>query len=98
MPTERPDLHPASPGIDSPSRAQNERLFASTSSRSPAAVIFALAAGKAATGAAPGNPVLRAEGRDTLVDGCWPPRYWRALRLTTGPGRGPPDRLAAQKP
>jgi divalent metal cation (Fe/Co/Zn/Cd) transporter len=34
-----------------------------------AAVMFALAAGKARTGAALGNPVLRAEGRVTLVDG-----------------------------
>ena len=34
-----------------------------------AAVMFALAAGKAHTGAALGNPVLRTEGRVTLVDG-----------------------------
>jgi len=34
-----------------------------------AAVMFALAAGKARTGAALGNPVLRTEGRVTLVDG-----------------------------
>ena len=34
-----------------------------------AAVMFALAAGKANTGAALGNPVLRAEGRITIVDG-----------------------------
>ena len=34
-----------------------------------AAAMFALAAGKARTGAALGNPVLRAEGRVTLVDG-----------------------------
>jgi divalent metal cation (Fe/Co/Zn/Cd) transporter len=34
-----------------------------------AAVMFALAAGKARTGAALGNPVLRAEGRVTLIDG-----------------------------
>ena len=32
-------------------------------------VMFLLAAGKARTGAALGNPVLRAEGRVTLVDG-----------------------------
>ena len=43
-----------------------------------AAVMFALAAGKARTGAALGNPVLRTEGRVTLVDGSWPPRCWRA--------------------
>jgi divalent metal cation (Fe/Co/Zn/Cd) transporter len=34
-----------------------------------AGVMFALAAGKARTGAALGNPVLRTEGRVTLVDG-----------------------------
>lgn len=34
-----------------------------------AAVMFALAAGKASTGAALDNPVLRTEGRVTLVDG-----------------------------
>jgi divalent metal cation (Fe/Co/Zn/Cd) transporter len=34
-----------------------------------AAVMFALAAGKARTGQALGNPVLRTEGRVTLIDG-----------------------------
>jgi divalent metal cation (Fe/Co/Zn/Cd) transporter len=34
-----------------------------------AVVMFALAAGKARTGAALGNPVLRTEGRITLIDG-----------------------------
>jgi divalent metal cation (Fe/Co/Zn/Cd) transporter len=34
-----------------------------------AAVMFALAAGKARTGRALGNPVLRAEGRVTMIDG-----------------------------
>jgi divalent metal cation (Fe/Co/Zn/Cd) transporter len=34
-----------------------------------AGVMFALAAGKARTGAALGNPVLRTEGRVTLIDG-----------------------------
>ena len=34
-----------------------------------AAVMFALAAGKARTGKALGNPVLRTEGRVTMVDG-----------------------------
>jgi divalent metal cation (Fe/Co/Zn/Cd) transporter len=34
-----------------------------------AAVMFVLAAGKARTGAALDNPVLRTEGRVTLVDG-----------------------------
>jgi len=34
-----------------------------------AAVMFALAAGKAHTGAALGNPVLTAEGRITMIDG-----------------------------
>ena len=34
-----------------------------------AAAMFALAAGKARTGTALGNPVLRAEGRVTMIDG-----------------------------
>ena len=34
-----------------------------------AAVMFALAAGKARTGRALGNPVLQTEGRVTLIDG-----------------------------
>ncbi|MFJ7244359.1 hypothetical protein ACIQWA_06875 [Kitasatospora sp. NPDC098652] len=34
-----------------------------------AAVMFALAAGKARTGAALDNPVLKTEGRVTLIDG-----------------------------
>jgi divalent metal cation (Fe/Co/Zn/Cd) transporter len=34
-----------------------------------AAVMFALAVGKARTGTALGNPVLRTEGRVTLIDG-----------------------------
>ena len=34
-----------------------------------AVVMFALAAGKARTGRALGNPVLRTEGRVTLIDG-----------------------------
>ena len=34
-----------------------------------AAVMFALAAGKARTGRALGNPVLRTEGRVTMIDG-----------------------------
>jgi divalent metal cation (Fe/Co/Zn/Cd) transporter len=34
-----------------------------------AAVMFVLAAGKARTGAALGNPVLRTEGRVTMIDG-----------------------------
>ncbi len=34
-----------------------------------AAVMFALAAGKARTGTALGNPVLRTEGRVTMIDG-----------------------------
>jgi divalent metal cation (Fe/Co/Zn/Cd) transporter len=34
-----------------------------------AGVMFALAAGKASTGAALGNPVLSAEGRITMIDG-----------------------------
>jgi hypothetical protein len=52
-----------------------------------AAAMFALAAGKAATGTALGNPVLRTEGRATVVDGilavaCW--RGWRSTRAWAG--------------
>ncbi len=41
-----------------------------------AVAMFALAAGKAQTGRALGNPVLCTEGRVTLVEGSWPPRCW----------------------
>src|ERR1700756_4141455 len=37
-----------------------------------AAVMFTLAAGKARTGRALGNPVLQTEGRVTLIDGILP--------------------------
>ena len=45
-----------------------------------AAVMFALAAGKARTGTALGNPVLRTEGRVTLIDGIL------ATAVLRGPG------------
>jgi hypothetical protein len=41
----------------------------------PAAVMFTLAAGKARTGTALGNPVLQTEGRVTLIDGLLAARY-----------------------
>jgi hypothetical protein len=34
--------------------------------------MFALAAGKVRTGRTLDNPVLRTEGRVTLIDGSWP--------------------------
>jgi divalent metal cation (Fe/Co/Zn/Cd) transporter len=51
-----------------------------------AAAMFALAAGKAATGAALDNPVLRAEGRVTLVDGLLATAVLLALALNAGAG------------
>jgi divalent metal cation (Fe/Co/Zn/Cd) transporter len=51
-----------------------------------AAVMFALAAGKARTGAALGNPVLRTEGRVTLVDGLLAVAVLVGLLLNAGPG------------
>ncbi|WP_275775142.1 hypothetical protein [Paenarthrobacter sp. Y-19] len=39
-------------------------------------VRLALALGKIRTGYALGNPVLRAEGKVTLVDAYWPARCW----------------------
>ena len=53
--------------------------------------MFALAAGKAATGAAPGNPVLRAEGRVTLVDGMLATAALAGLALNVGLGWWPAD-------
>jgi divalent metal cation (Fe/Co/Zn/Cd) transporter len=47
-----------------------------------AAVMFALAAGKTATGRALGNPVLRTEGRVTLVDGLLAVAVLLGLLLT----------------
>ena len=44
-------------------------LWASSWTALTAAVMFTLAAGKARTGAALDNPVLRTEGRVTLIDG-----------------------------
>jgi divalent metal cation (Fe/Co/Zn/Cd) transporter len=51
-----------------------------------AVVMFALAAGKARTGAALGNPVLRSEGRVTLVDGILATAVLAGLALNAGPG------------
>jgi divalent metal cation (Fe/Co/Zn/Cd) transporter len=51
-----------------------------------AAVMFALAAGKARTGAALGNPVLRTEGRVTLIDGILATAVLAGLVLNAGLG------------
>jgi divalent metal cation (Fe/Co/Zn/Cd) transporter len=51
-----------------------------------AAAMFALAAGKARTGSALGNPVLRTEGRVTLVDGILATAVLAGLALNAGLG------------
>jgi divalent metal cation (Fe/Co/Zn/Cd) transporter len=51
-----------------------------------AVVMFALAAGKARTGVALGNPVLRAEGRVTLIDGLLAAAVLAGLVLNTALG------------
>ena len=51
-----------------------------------AAVMFALAFGKARTGAALGNPVLQTEGRVTLVDGILATAVLAGLALNTALG------------
>lgn len=59
-----------------------------------AAVMFALAAGKAATGKALANPVLRTEGRVTLIDGILATAVVAGLALNAGLGWWPADPLA----
>jgi len=59
-----------------------------------AAVMFALAAGKAATGTALGNPVLRTEGRVTVVDGILAVAVLAGLALNAGLGWWQADPLA----
>lgn len=51
-----------------------------------AAVMFALAAGKARTGAALDNPVLKTEGRVTLIDGLLAVAVLLGLVLNTAAG------------
>jgi len=51
-----------------------------------AAVMFALAAGKARTGRALGNPVLRTEGRVTMIDGILAVAVLAALVLNAAVG------------
>lgn len=51
-----------------------------------AVVMFALAAGKTRTGAMLGNPVLRTEGRVTLIDGVLAVAVLTGLVLNAGPG------------
>jgi divalent metal cation (Fe/Co/Zn/Cd) transporter len=59
-----------------------------------AAVMFVLAAGKARTGAALGNPVLRTEGRVTLIDGLLAGAVLAGLVLNTALGWWWADPLA----
>ena len=60
-----------------------------------AAVMFALAAGKARTGKALGNPVLATEGRVTLVDGVLAAAVLAGLVLNAAAGLWWADPLAA---
>lgn len=59
-----------------------------------AAVMFALAAGKTRTGARLGNPVLRTEGRVTLIDGVLAAAVLAGLVLNAGWGWWWADPLA----
>ena len=59
-----------------------------------AAVMFALAAGKAATGTALGNPALRTEGWVTAVDGILAVAVLAGLALNAGLGWWQADPLA----
>lgn len=59
-----------------------------------AAVMFALAAGKARTGSELGNPVLRTEGRVTLVDAILAVAVLTGLALNAGLGWWQADPLA----
>jgi divalent metal cation (Fe/Co/Zn/Cd) transporter len=60
-----------------------------------AAAMFALAAGKARTGRALGNPVLSMEGRVTLVDGILASAVLAGLALNASAGLWWADPLAA---
>jgi divalent metal cation (Fe/Co/Zn/Cd) transporter len=60
-----------------------------------AAAMFALAAGKARTGTALGNPVLAAEGRVTLIDGILAVAVLAGLLLNAAAGWWWADPLAA---
>lgn len=60
-----------------------------------AAAMFALAAGKARTGRALGNPVLVTEGRVTLVDGILAVAVLAGLALNAAAGWWQADPLAA---
>jgi divalent metal cation (Fe/Co/Zn/Cd) transporter len=60
-----------------------------------AAVMFALAAGKARTGKALANPVLATEGRVTLVDGILAAAVLAGLGLNAAAGWWQADPLAA---
>jgi divalent metal cation (Fe/Co/Zn/Cd) transporter len=56
--------------------------------------MFALAAGKTRTGNALGNPVLRTEGRVTLIDGILATAVLAGLILNTAAGWWQADPLA----
>ena len=60
-----------------------------------AAVMFALAAGKARTGAALANPVLTTEGRVTMIDGILAAAVLLGLVLNAAAGWGWADPAAA---
>jgi divalent metal cation (Fe/Co/Zn/Cd) transporter len=60
-----------------------------------AAAMFALAAGKARTGRALGNPVLATEGRVTMVDGILAVAVLAGLALNAAAGWWQADPLAA---
>jgi divalent metal cation (Fe/Co/Zn/Cd) transporter len=59
-----------------------------------AVVMFGLAAGKARTGAALGNPVLQSEGRITMIDGILATAVLSGLLLNAGLGWWWADPLA----
>ncbi len=59
-----------------------------------AVVMFALAAGKASTGRTLGNPVLRTEGRVTMIDGILAVAVLAGLALNAGLGWWWADPLA----
>jgi divalent metal cation (Fe/Co/Zn/Cd) transporter len=59
-----------------------------------AAVMFTLAAGKARTGAALGNPVLQTEGRVTFIDGLLSTSVMLGLALNAGFGAWWADPIA----
>jgi hypothetical protein len=91
MPTERPDLHtPPCPASIHPREHRTNASLRQRQTEAPA-MMFALAVGKAAIGAALDNPVLRAEGRVTLADGMLAVAALAGLALNAGLGAWPAD-------